>query len=77
MSAGVIGSLFVLLIGMCASSGTAAPSNSSSTDADLLLYFKHSFTNGAVRLPSWREGSDPCGGGWAGVACSGGRVVNL
>lgn len=39
-------------------------------DAQLLLNFKATFTNGASALSSWADGSDPCGGGWLGVTCS-------
>ncbi len=54
-----------------------APTIANSTDADLLLDFKATFTNGDTLLKSW-NGSDPCSGQWAGVECDGaGNVVKL
>lgn len=39
-----------------------------STDKERLLALKSSFTNGADKLPSWRESSDPCTN-WTGIGC--------
>lgn len=41
----------------------------SSTDAQLLLDFRRSFSNGDVVLEDW-VGDDPCGKGWIGVTCN-------
>lgn len=41
-----------------------------------LLSFKESFTNGEQQLPTWQDGTDPCGG-WEGVTCTGDNVTQL
>jgi len=50
-------------------SGTK-PAPGASTDADLLLRFKASFSNGGHGqvLGSWKSGTDPCT--WKGIGCS-------
>jgi Leucine-rich repeat (LRR) protein len=54
-----------------------APAFGTPTDADLLLAFKASFTNGDVVLETW-AGGDPCSDNWLGVSCSeNGRVTDI
>lgn len=59
-----------------AAPGTAAQRGP--TDAQLLLDFKRSFSNGNTVLDSWTNAStDPCTG-WRGIKCNGGgRVIEM
>ena len=54
----------------------AAPALGQS-DAQLLLTFKSTFINGESVLSNWTGASDPCGGGWRGVTCDGGRPTEM
>lgn len=61
----------------CPQSAVPSPlTNTSPTDAQLLLWFKGNFTNGVEGLPDWQPGTDPCDG-WAGVVCTAGHVTEL
>ena len=57
----------------CGAQGSAE----AAADAELLLEFKASFVNGDSVLASWQNGSDPCGGQWVGVNCSGGAAAGV
>ncbi|GAB4816185.1 hypothetical protein N2152v2_003231 [Parachlorella kessleri] len=46
------------------------------TDAELLLAFKSSFSNGEKVLTSW-SGVEPCGGQWLGITCTDGLVTTI
>ncbi len=46
------------------------------SDCDILLAFKGSFTNGQTVLADWR-GTDPCGDKWTGVSCAQNRVTSM
>lgn len=53
-----------------------APLRLAQSDADTLLAFKATFTNGDEKLASWVPGTDPCT--WVGVAnCRDGIVYAL
>lgn len=54
----------------------AAPARAQAfTDAELLLLFKDSFTNGADILTSWQVDTNPCV--WSWVSCTGSKIVSL
>ena len=53
------------------------PGSGNNTDAELLLAFKASYTNGDTVLADWQQGTNPCSG-WTGVLCdNNGRVAEL
>lgn len=57
--------------------GAASTAAAAKSDAELLLAFKASFSNGGTVLADWTAGGNPCVG-WYGVSCSsGGRVTDL
>lgn len=48
----------------------AAVIGQSSTNVDLLLAFKKTFSNGDSVLSSWGSTPEPCDGTWLGLQCS-------
>lgn len=54
----------------------AAPALSQS-DAQLLINFKSTFSNGESVLSNWIDATDPCSGSWTGVMCDGGRPSHM
>lgn len=51
--------------------GRLSTAAADSADAAVLTQLKSNFTNGDSVLSSWAPGTDPCAGGWLGVACRG------
>ena len=52
--------------------GTAA---AAASDAELLLAFKATFSNGDEVLSDWQNGTDPCSDKWTGITCEGRAVT--
>ena len=68
-----------LLVLAAAGLAPSAQAAANSSDAELLLAMKATFSNGAEVLSSWKPGTDTCGFSpiWEGVLCSGGSVTDL